>query len=106
MPRLGEVADPRVDVFAIGVMLKEMLGGSEHVRLSEIAARSCALDPKQRFASAVELASALDGREASTLASLPPAVIGFFEGGDGEGFVGFWEAAARRELRLDPTLLP
>ena len=37
---------------------------------------------------------------------LPLAVLGFFEGGDGEGFLGFWEAAARRELRADPSLLP
>ncbi|HEY8057600.1 MAG TPA: class II aldolase/adducin family protein, partial [Acidimicrobiales bacterium] len=36
---------------------------------------------------------------------LPPAVLGFFEGGDGAGFRGFWEAAARRELRADPSLL-
>lgn len=25
--------------------------------------------------------------------------------GDGEGFVGYWEAMARRELRADPSLL-
>ena len=37
---------------------------------------------------------------------LPPAVVDFFERGDGEGFLGFWEAAARRELRADPSLLP
>ena len=28
-----------------------------------------------------------------------------FEQSDGEGFIGFWEAMARRELRNDPSLL-
>lgn len=70
--RLGDSGDPRVDVFAMGVMLKEMLGASEHVRLAAIAERACSPEPKQRYASAMELASALDGREESTLSSLPP----------------------------------
>lgn len=29
----------------------------------------------------------------------------FFRRSDGEGFIGFWEAAVRAELRADPTLL-
>lgn len=36
---------------------------------------------------------------------LPEPARSFFRGTDGEGFVGFWEAMARRELRLDPSLL-
>ncbi len=36
---------------------------------------------------------------------LPEPARSFFLGTDGEGFIGFWEAMARRELRLDPTLL-
>lgn len=36
---------------------------------------------------------------------LPEPARSFFERSDGEGFIGFWEAAARRELRLDPSLL-
>jgi L-fuculose-phosphate aldolase len=27
------------------------------------------------------------------------------EASDGEGFIGFWEAAVRAELRADPRLL-
>jgi ribulose-5-phosphate 4-epimerase/fuculose-1-phosphate aldolase len=36
---------------------------------------------------------------------LPEPSRSFFRGSDGEGFVGFFEAMARRELRRDPTLL-
>jgi ribulose-5-phosphate 4-epimerase/fuculose-1-phosphate aldolase len=36
---------------------------------------------------------------------LPAAVIELFGGSTGEGFIGFWEAMVRQELRLDPTLL-
>lgn len=36
---------------------------------------------------------------------LPDPARSFFEASDGEGFLGFWEAMARRELRADPTLL-
>jgi ribulose-5-phosphate 4-epimerase/fuculose-1-phosphate aldolase len=36
---------------------------------------------------------------------LPEPARSFFEKHDGNGFAGFWEAMARRELRLDPTLL-
>jgi L-ribulose-5-phosphate 4-epimerase len=37
--------------------------------------------------------------------ALPDAVRERFGRGDGESFVGFWEAMARRELRSDPGLL-
>jgi serine/threonine-protein kinase len=70
--RLGESGDPRIDVFAIGVMLQEMLGSTEHARLCAIAARARSVEPKQRYASALELANALDGRETSGVWSLPP----------------------------------
>ncbi len=36
---------------------------------------------------------------------LPEPARSFFRGSDGEGFIGFFEAMARRELRLDPGLL-
>ena len=32
-------------------------------------------------------------------------MLEFFSRGDGNGFIGFWEAAVRAELRADPTLL-
>ncbi|MFZ0666821.1 MAG: class II aldolase/adducin family protein [Acidimicrobiales bacterium] len=36
---------------------------------------------------------------------LPQGFLDFMASTDGEGFVGFWEAAVRKELRRDPTLL-
>ena len=33
------------------------------------------------------------------------AFLDFMAASDGEGFLGFWEAAVRAELRADPTLL-
>jgi ribulose-5-phosphate 4-epimerase/fuculose-1-phosphate aldolase len=37
--------------------------------------------------------------------ALNDAVAGRFRQSNGEGFIGFWEAMARRELESDPTLL-
>jgi L-ribulose-5-phosphate 4-epimerase len=59
--------------------------------------RAVALEQRCRHAWQVE---ALGGGR-----PLPEPVRTFFGASDGEGFVGFWEAMARRELRLDPTLL-
>jgi len=36
---------------------------------------------------------------------LSPDIVAMFGLGKGEGFIGFWEAAIRAELRADPTLL-
>jgi L-ribulose-5-phosphate 4-epimerase len=36
---------------------------------------------------------------------LPPSFIGLMGQSDGEGFIGFWEAAVRAELAADPGLL-
>jgi L-ribulose-5-phosphate 4-epimerase len=36
---------------------------------------------------------------------LPSAYLGAMAASDGEGFLGFWEAAVRAELRADPHLL-
>lgn len=59
--------------------------------------RAVALEQRCRHAWHVE---ALGGGR-----PLPEPARSFFEQSDGEGFAGFWEAMARRELRLDPTLL-
>jgi len=59
--------------------------------------RAVALEQRCRHAWRVE---ALGGGR-----PLPDPARSFFERSDGEGFIGFWEAMARRELRLDPTLL-
>ncbi len=37
---------------------------------------------------------------------LPESARAYLGAGNGEGFIGFWEAMARSELRRDPTLLP
>ena len=36
---------------------------------------------------------------------LPDQFLDWMRNSDGEGFIGFWEAAVRQELRADPTLL-
>lgn len=59
--------------------------------------RAVALEQRCRHAWQVEALGG--GRE------LPEPARSLFAGSDGEGFIGFWEAMARRELRLDPTLL-
>lgn len=70
-----------------------VLGGS----IRAVHQRAVALERRCRMAWLAEVAGG--GPE------LPERVLAFFERGDGEGFAGFWEAAARRELRADPTLL-
>jgi ribulose-5-phosphate 4-epimerase/fuculose-1-phosphate aldolase len=40
-----------------------------------------------------------------TPSPLPKAFLDFMENSSGEGFLGFWEAAVRAELRSDPDLL-
>jgi ribulose-5-phosphate 4-epimerase/fuculose-1-phosphate aldolase len=37
--------------------------------------------------------------------ALPAGFLEFMAASDGEGFLGFWEAAVRTELRADPSLL-
>jgi ribulose-5-phosphate 4-epimerase/fuculose-1-phosphate aldolase len=59
--------------------------------------RAVALEYRSRRAWQVEVLGG--GRE------LPDPARSFFRASDGEGFVGFFEAMARRELRMDPTLL-
>lgn len=59
--------------------------------------RCVALEQRCRNAWRVEALGG--GRE------LPEPARSAFRSSDGEGFEGFWEAMARRELRRDPTLL-
>jgi L-ribulose-5-phosphate 4-epimerase len=42
---------------------------------------------------------------AATTTALPTAFLSAMAASDGEGFIGFWEAAVRAELRADPDLL-
>jgi serine/threonine-protein kinase len=75
--RAGAPADPRSDVFAVGVLLQEMLGAGAasgvRSKLEAIALRARAAEPSQRYASAVELLVALEGNSAPPAAasSLP-----------------------------------
>lgn len=59
--------------------------------------RAVALEYRSRRAWQVEALGA--GRE------LPEPARSFFAASDGEGFIGFFEAMARQELRRDPSLL-
>ena len=59
--------------------------------------RAVALEDRCRRAWQVEAVGG--GRE------LPEPARGFFRSSDGEGFLGFFEAMARQELRLDPHAL-
>jgi len=61
--------------------------------------RAVALEYRSCRAWQLEALGQGSGRE------LPEPARSFFRGSDGEGFIGFWEAMARQELRRDPTLI-
>ncbi|HWE57708.1 MAG TPA: class II aldolase/adducin family protein [Acidimicrobiales bacterium] len=60
--------------------------------------RAVALEWRCRMAHAV-MAAGVSGGE------LPAEIRDRFGGNDGAGFIGFWEAMVRQELRQDPSLL-
>lgn len=69
--RSGAAADARVDVFAVGVLLQEMLEGEAapsplRARLEAVARRASAPDPNQRFDDATALLRAVRGDVAIT----------------------------------------
>ena len=72
-----------------------VLGGSARA----VFQRSVALEQRSHRAWCVRAA----GSTAETV--LPQGFLDFMAGTDGEGFIGFWEAAVRAELRADPDLL-
>lgn len=63
--RAGAAAEPQVDVFAVGVLLQELLGegapSALRTRLEAIARRAAAAEPNLRFANGGELLAALEG---------------------------------------------
>ncbi len=72
-----------------------VLGGSAR----SVYQRGVALEARCRRAWQIRAAGgALDSK-------LPAAFVEAMQGSDGEGFIGFWEAAVRAELRAEPTLL-
>jgi serine/threonine-protein kinase len=75
--RAGAPADPRSDVFAVGVLLLEMLGSGAasplRSRLETIARRASATEPSERYRDAVELLRALDAGAAPAPVAIPVA---------------------------------
>lgn len=73
--RAGAPADPRSDVFAVGILLQEMLGSGSasplRSRLEAVARRASAAEPEQRYRDAVELLRALDDGVAPALVTAP-----------------------------------
>ena len=78
--RAGAPADARSDVFAIGILLQEMLGVSEgapsrlRARLEAIARHASAAEASERYPDAVALLRALDG-DAQPLPSASPTPL-------------------------------
>ena len=100
----GPVNDPNSAARAIDAM-----GGADIALLANHgvfilagsirAAHQRAVAFEQRCQHAWQVEAVGGGRE------LPDPARSFFRRSNGEGFIGFWEAMARRELEADPTLL-
>jgi len=100
----GPVNDPGAAARAIAAMgdadLALLSNHGVFVLGSSIrAAHQRAVALEQRCRTAWHVAAVGSGRP------LPEPALSFFQHHDGNGFAGFWEAMARHELRLDPTLL-
>jgi len=100
----GAVSDPATAAAAVEAMgdcdMALLANHGVFVLGSSIRAvhqRAVALEQRCRHAWHVE---ALGGGR-----PLPEPARSRMEASDGNGFIGFWEAMARRELALDPTLL-
>lgn len=61
--RSGAPTDARADVFALGVLLREMLGEDSFSALSQVARRASRIEPEERYANAAELLKALPGAQ-------------------------------------------
>jgi ribulose-5-phosphate 4-epimerase/fuculose-1-phosphate aldolase len=72
-----------------------VLGGSARA----VHQRAVALEQRCQRAWHVRAAGA------AAKSALPDAFVSAMARSDGEGFIGFWEAMVRQELRADPTLL-
>jgi len=102
----GPVNDPagaRRAVGAMGAATSALLAGHGVFVLggSARAVHQRAVAVEQRCQRAWHVRAA--GSRASS--PLPKAFLDFMAASDGEGFIGFWEAAVRAELRADPHLL-
>jgi ribulose-5-phosphate 4-epimerase/fuculose-1-phosphate aldolase len=102
----GPVNDPasaRKAVEAMGTATSALLAGHGVfvVGGSARAVHQRAVALEQRCQHAWHVRAA--GGDGSTL--LPAAFLDAMAASDGEGFIGFWEAAVRAELLADPHLL-
>ncbi|MDX6662717.1 MAG: eukaryotic-like serine/threonine-protein kinase [Solirubrobacterales bacterium] len=57
----GEEAGPQADVYALGVVISEMVGGQAGPELVEIVSRCLEVEPERRYSSAAGLRGALAG---------------------------------------------
>jgi L-ribulose-5-phosphate 4-epimerase len=78
-----------------------VLGGSARA----VHQRAVALEQRCQHAWHVRAAAAAIATAATATSVLPEAFLTAMAASDGEGFIGFWEAAVRAELRADPDLL-
>jgi ribulose-5-phosphate 4-epimerase/fuculose-1-phosphate aldolase len=102
----GPVNDPagaRQAVEAMGTATMALLAGHGVFVLggSARAAHQRAVALEQRCRHAWHARAAGSG----ATSQLPGAFLDLMAAGNGEGFIGFWEAAVRAELRADPALL-
>jgi hypothetical protein len=76
----GETADPRADVYSLGIVLRELARDLDDPALTDVLARATASAPRARFASAAAFARALDGlagvRETAAGAEAPDGRTG------------------------------
>ncbi|HJZ97354.1 MAG TPA: protein kinase, partial [Candidatus Solibacter sp.] len=72
---LGEEATPASDIYAFGVMLREMLGAQPSPALSRIVARCLAREPEDRWHSAGILRAALEMGRTAAPGAPPPSRI-------------------------------
>jgi L-ribulose-5-phosphate 4-epimerase len=105
----GPVNDPasaRRAIDAMGTATSALLAGHGVFVLGGSARavhqRAVALEQRCQHAWHVRSAGAAGAASATVL---PPAFLEAMAASDGEGFIGFWEAAVRAELRADPGLL-
>jgi ribulose-5-phosphate 4-epimerase/fuculose-1-phosphate aldolase len=110
----GTVNDPasaRGAIAAMGSAASALLAGHGVLvtggSVRAVHQRAVALEQRCQHAWHVRAAcaDAGAGSDVPPTSVLPASFLEFMRQSDGEGFLGFWEAAVRQELRADPGLL-